>query len=143
MGIQVDKATSEDKAHKRAVVLKADSDRHLITAVTNVVTDELGNSLVDQDGDVIKIDNLEDAFINAFSKGGEGMSGVMHERSGGADIVQHFTLSRSEWEALKPYIGKEIGIVKIKVTDPSIWADVKAGKLPEVSIEGDGERTPL
>jgi len=136
------------KVHKsriRATIVKADSERRLLTAVTNVVTDEDGNKIVDHDGDIMDINNLEDEFIKAFGEGGTDKSGVMHESDGGADVAMYFTLSADEWKALKDggYIGQEIGIVKIRVNDDDVWAAVKEGRLPEVSIEGDGERTPI
>lgn len=125
-------------------IVKANDERRLLTAITNIVTDSEGKPVVDHQGDVIKIDNLEQSFIDAFSiHGGMGMGGTMHRNKGGVDVVQHFTLSKGEREALGFGPGPEMGIVKLRVTDDQIWADVKAGKYPEVSIGGEGERSPL
>lgn len=130
------------KSDLSLTVLKV-GDRRIALAVTNVVTDRDGTPVVDHQGDVIGIDNLEDAFIEAFADGGVNKGGAMHTHNGGADIVQQMTISRAEWAALEPYIGQEIGLVKIRVSDDTLWALVKSGKLPEVSIGGTGRREPV
>ena len=127
----------------RAQILKARSEKQIAMAVTNVVADRDGNPVVDHQGDVMDISNLEDAFIKRFAKSGVDIGGTMHQREGGADVVEHFTISRDEWKALEPYIGMEIGVVKIRVRDQSMWAGVKDGTYPEVSIGGTGRREPI
>ncbi len=130
-------------------VTKIDTDRRLVTAITNVVSDGQGNLLVDHDGDVITEDNLEEAFIDAFADGGKDMGGVMHKARGGVDVVQHFVFTQKDWSSISTFLDKDFGampgfgIVKFKVHDDSIWADVKAGRFPEVSIEADGVRKPM
>lgn len=120
-------------------------EKRLVTAITNVVSDAEGNPVVDHQGDVITIDNLEDAFIAAFADGGIAKGGVMHtgEHRGDVDIVGYLTLSHDERIKCGFGQGPEIGIVKLRVNDAQLWADVKAGKYPEVSIEGEGTREPL
>ena len=125
-----------------AQILKA-GEKQIALAVTNVVTDANGEPVVDHQGDIITIGNLEDSFIKAFAKGGENAGGAMHDQPGGADVVQFFTISREEWDALEPYRGMEIGIVKIRVRDPQLWGGVKDGTYPEVSIGGTGTREPV
>lgn len=124
-------------------IVKVHKEKRLLTVITNLVTDTEGNPIVDHDGDVIKIDNLEDVFIKAFADGGLKKSGTMHQKRGGVDVVQHFTFSRDERIALGFGNGPELGIAKLRVNDDAIWADCKAGNYPEVSIEGDGERQEI
>lgn len=126
----------------------ASAEKRLVTAIASVVTKAGGVPVVDSQGDVITIGDLEDAFIDAFAEGGIQKGGEMHRRIG-ADIVQNFTLSRAERAALSAAgmgvdaDGPEFGIVKFRVYDDALWARVKAGELPEVSIAGTGERVPL
>lgn len=143
--VRDEKTAKIAKISKIATVIKANPERRLVTAVTNVLTDREGNSLVDSDDDIMDIDNLEEYFINAFGAGGVEKSGSMHERDGGGDIAQYFTISRELWKAFEEgdYIGKDIGVVKIRVHDDAMWADVKSGKTLEASIDGEGERTPV
>ena len=136
-------------------VTKIDADRRLVTAITNVVSDGFGKSIVDHDGDVIGIDNLEDVFIKTFAKGGAGAGGEMHLKSGGADVVEHHAFSTQTWKALGdslresfPHVPDlshmpELGLVTFYVTDDNLWQRVKGGYFPEVSIEGDGYRRPI
>jgi hypothetical protein len=139
----------------RLTVTKIDADRRLVTAITNVVSDGLGNYVVDHDGDVIDIENLEDVFIKTFSKGGEGFGGERHQSSGGADVVMHHTFCTKTWGSLGdnlrltfPHVPDlshmpELGVVTFFVSDDALWTQVKGGNLPEVSIEGDGYRREI
>lgn len=134
------------------VIHKSADEKRLATVVASVVTKADGSPVVDSQGDVIHIDDLETAFIDAFSDGGLRKGGEMHERVGGADIVQHFTLSKSEWGSLAKSLGvpvdlaavmPEVGIAKIRVNDDALWAKVKSGAYPEMSLAGSGVRVPL
>lgn len=139
----VSKAAEQVVGSITFAVVKANEERRILTAITNIVTDAEGNPVVDHQGDVIKIDNLEQAFIDAFADGGLDKGGTMHRNKGGVDVVMHMTFSKGEREALGFGPGPELGIVKLRVNDDQVWADVKAGKYPEVSIGGEGERSPL
>ena len=124
-------------------VRKINEEKRLVTAWASVVTKADGTPIIDHQGDVIDIGNLEDAFIEAFADGGIAKGGEMHRNIGGADVVQHFTLSRDERTALGFGLGQEGAIVKIRVNDDSLWASVKAGRYPELSIAGEGTREAI
>lgn len=121
-------------------IKKLNEERRLVTAWASVVTEPDGKPVVDFEGDIIPIDELEKAFIEAFADGGLKKGGVEHDEIGGVDIVQQFTFSNAEREALGFGKGEEGGIVKLRVNDDSIWARVKSGELSELSIAGEGER---
>jgi len=121
-------------------VAKVDEDKRLVSAIYSEVTDADGKPVIDLQGDIIRIDDLEAADIEAFADGGLRKGGEMHAKIGGADVVQHYTLSKVEREAFGFGTGPEIGIVKLRVTDDALWAKVKAGDLPALSIAGDGVR---
>lgn len=130
-------------------LLKIDDERRLATVIVSTVTKADGTVVVDHQDDTITIDDLEDAFIDAFADGGAGMGDEMHERLDVADVVQHFTLSKAEWAALGAAMGvelppmPEVGIAKMRVTDDETWARVKKGDLPEMSFTGQGVREPV
>lgn len=125
----------------RFQIKKLNEERRLVTAWASVVSHADGTPVIDFEGDIIPIDELEKAFIEAFADGGLRKGGEMHENIGGVDIVQQFTFSSAEREALGFGKGEEGGIVKLRVNDDSIWARVKSGELPDMSIKGEGERT--
>ena len=127
----------------RLRIAKIDEEKRLVTAIASVVSDGDGTPIVDHQGDVIDIDDLEFAFIEAFANGGQGKGGRMHKTIGGCHVVQQFTLSNDERESLGFGKGPELGIVKMFVSDDALWAEVKSGALPEMSIAGRAERMPL
>lgn len=128
-------------------IAKIDSEKRIVTAVVSVASDGNGDPIVDHDGDVIDIDDLELAFIKSFAKGGDGMGGRMHEQVGGAHVVQQMTFSKGEWKGLADLMGIpeisgawEVGIAKFFVRDDALWEEVKSGALPELSIAGEAVR---
>jgi len=124
------------------VIAKQDEKR-IVTAWASVVTKDDGTPIVDAQGDVISIEDLEQAFIRSFADGGLNRGKVMHNGGPKADIVQAITLSSAEREALGFGKGREGAIVKIRVNDSETWEAVKAGSLPELSIGGSGNREAL
>ena len=131
-------------------IAKIDSHKRIVTAVVSVASDGDGNPIVDHDGDVIDIDELELAFIKSFAKGGDEMGGRMHEDVGGAHVVQHMTFSKNEWAGIADLMGIpemrgawEVGIAKFFIRDDSLWDEVKSGALPELSIAGEAVREPV
>jgi len=128
-------------------IAKIDSEKRIVTAVVSVASDGAGEPIVDHDGDVISIDELELAFIKSFAKGGSDKGGRMHQEVGGAHVVQHMTLSRDEWSGLADLMeipemrgAWEVGIAKFFIRDDALWDEVKSGALPELSIAGKAVR---
>lgn len=128
-------------------IAKIDTEKRIVTAVVSVASGGDGQPIVDHDGDVIDIDDLELAFIKAFAKGGSEMGGRMHQQVGGAHVVQHMTFSKDEWSGLADLMGIpdmrsawEVGIAKFFVRDDALWEEVKSGALPELSIAGKAVR---
>lgn len=120
-----------------ASIAKASSDeRRLVTAWLSVVEDADGTPIVDDDGDAITIDAMEDAMIKAFAGGGTGRVERQHATFGLGDVVQHFTLSRDERAALGFGAGPAGAIVKLKVTDDDLWRAVKDGEVTDLSFLG-------
>lgn len=128
-------------------IAKLDDEKRVVTAIVSVVSKGDGTPIVDRDGDVIDIDDLEYAFAEAFARGGARMGGEMHEDIGGAHVIHHMTLSSGEWTGLAeamsiPEMAKawEVGIAKFFIEDDGLWERVKSGALPELSIAGTATR---
>jgi len=123
-------------------IKKLDDEKRLATVIVSVVTKADGTPITDLQGDIIEIDELESAFIEAFADGGMRKGGEMHAKIGGADVVQHFTLSKAERVALGFGDGEEMGIAKLRVNDDSLWQKIKTAQLPAISIAGTADREP-
>lgn len=132
-----------DQVSQRFTFLKIAEDKRLVLAWASVVQKADGTPIVDHQGDVIEFDDLEAAFIEAFSGGGIAKGGEMHRDIGGADVVGQITLSRDERIAAGFGAGVAGALVKIRVTDDALWAKVKSGEYSELSIGGLGTREAL
>jgi hypothetical protein len=121
-------------------IAKVDKEKRLVTAWLNHISDANGKPIVDTDGDIIEFDELENAMIHAFAKGGRGKAERDHETFGLGDVVEHFTLDREHREALGFGRGPAGAIVKVRVTDDRLWKQIKSGEITELSFTGSGER---
>lgn len=122
---------------------KLDDEKRIVTGWAAIASDADGKPIVDHQGDVLDIGNLEDAFIEAFADGGMAKGGEMHKRVGGADVVGHMVLSRDERIALGFGPGPEGAIVKLRINDDEQWAKVKRGDYREFSMAGECERIEI
>lgn len=127
----------------RAEVKKVNTDQRLVTGWASVVTDAQGNALVDHQGDVIPIAELEKAVHAMFLDGGVEKGGDMHQRMGTADIVESFVVTKEKREALGFGPGPEGWVITMKVNDDKQWEDIKSGKKLEFSIAGEAERVAI
>lgn len=127
----------------RLPVAKTSVERREVTGWASIVTDENGRPIVDHDGDIIPIDELEKAAKEAFVSGGRGKGGDMHKRTGVADIVESLVLTQEKRAALGLGHGPEGWVVTLKIHDDGLWSDIKSGEKLELSIRGESERIPL
>lgn len=125
-------------------VKKLDAIEGLVTGWASVVTDDNGIPIIDSQGDVIPAHELEKAAQAAFRDlGGAGRAGDMHERTGVADIVESFVLTREKRAALGLGDGPEGWIVTLKVTDPNLLKEITDGEKLELSIHGEAVREEI
>jgi len=125
------------KKHLQALIAKASSDdRRLVTAWLSQVEDADGNLVVDDEGDAITIDALEDAMCEAFASGGAGRVEQQHAKFGLGDVVQFLTVSREEREALGFGRGPAGAVVKCRVRDDALWQAIKSGECTDLSFLG-------
>jgi len=126
-------------------VVKIDRPKGLVTGWASIVTTADGTPIIDHDGEIIPIAELEKAAQEAFADGqiGRGKAGDMHERTGVADLVESMVLSAEKREELKLGKGPEGWVVTLKINDPKLLAEIVDGTKTELSILGTAERIPL
>jgi len=119
-----------------AKVMKA--DEHLVFGWASVAADAQGNPIIDADGDVIPIEELEQAayrFVLESRQGGE-----MHETIGGAVLVESVIFTADKLKLLgieNVPLGWWVGF---KVVDEVLWQRIKSGAYPMMSIAGRAKR---
>lgn len=122
------------------------------------VTNLDGQEVVDRQGDIIKIDDLERSAYNyvlSSRVGGEmhkkeiyldtdGMSKAIGTRPKKvAELVESVVLTPEKIEKMGlPASTPQGWWIGFKVTDDEVWKGVKSGKYSAFSIHGSGKRTP-
>lgn len=124
-------------------IRKVDGEQQLVTGWASVVTTADGAPIVDSQGDIIPIAELEKAAHEAFLLGGLGKAGDMHERQGVASVVESMVLDAAKREALGFGKGAEGWVVSLKIHDDKLWNMVKSGERMELSLRGIAERVPV
>jgi Putative phage serine protease XkdF len=121
-------------------VIKSDVERQLVTGWASVSTDASGAPVVDSQGDMIPIEELERAAHEVFASGGKNKGGDNHVRTGVADIVESMVIDTAKREALGFGPGATGWVVTLKVHDVGLWEQIKRGEKLELSIHGTAER---
>lgn len=113
---------------------KADDEKRLVFGFASVAADVDNQPVVDSQGDVISIDELERAAYNFVLE--QGTAGEMHERTGVGELIESFVVTPEKSELLGldnvPF-GWWVGF---RVTDDDVWAKIKAGNYQMLSIAG-------
>jgi hypothetical protein len=119
-----------------SIIAKVDEERRLVLAWANVNT-VAGRYVVDKQGDIIEDRELEEAVLDyslnsraakAMHAGGKVAEGVVFPMT---DLVQ---------KALGIDLGRGGAIGLWRVTDDATWSDIKAGRLPALSLGGRAVR---
>lgn len=111
-----------------------------ITGWASIVTDETGKSIVDHDGHIIPIDELERAVHQAFAKvSGAGRAGLMHAVTNQADVVESFVVTADKRAALGFGDGPEGWIVTLQVKNKELLEKIISGEYGELSLSGVAE----
>ena len=121
-------------------IQKADDDQRLVFGWASVAADRDGVPVVDSQGDLISIAELERGaynFVEFYREGGE-----MHERTGVARLVESVVFTPEKFAAMGisagtlPY-GWWLGL---RVLDEGVWQKVKDGRYTMFSIGGHATR---
>lgn len=114
-------------------VKKADPDKRLIFGWASIVTKD-GKPIVDKQGDIIPVDELEKAFYDFVLYSRD--HGDMHVRKGTGRLVECMVFTKEKQAVLGIDLGFEGAWTGFRVDDDAVWARHKRGELPEFSIGG-------
>lgn len=114
-------------------IKKYQPDQQLIFGWASVVEKD-GKAIIDKQGDVIPVEELEHAAYEFTLNSRDG--GDMHARRGVAKLVESMVFTAEKQKALGVDLGQVGWWVGFKVHDPELWAAHKRGERPEFSIGG-------
>jgi len=119
------------------------ADRGLVSGWANVAINADGSLPLDWQDDCIRPEVLETAAIN-FMANYRG-SGVMHMGDSQGTVVESIVFTKDKQAALgiPDGIVPEGWFITVKLDNPEVFADVKAGKYRMFSIQGDARRIKL
>jgi hypothetical protein len=114
-------------------IQKMDPDKQLIFGWASVVEKD-GQLVVDKQGDIIPIEELESAAyeFNLNSRNGRDM----HSGPNVAKLVESMVFTKDKQAAIGADIGQVGWWVGFKVENADLWAAHKRGERPEFSIGG-------
>lgn len=130
----------------RAAIKRADDDGDSVRiwGWAAMSVDDLGNPVVDADGEYIPVDILESAVHDAFlRRGGVGAAGVLHTQFAKADLVESFVLTAEKRAAFGFGDGPLGWIVGLVSRDPDVIEQVRSGLLLELSMRGKYRSEPV
>jgi hypothetical protein len=114
-------------------IIKADPDQRLVFGWASVVEKD-GVAIIDKQGDVIPVAELENAAYEYMLSSRNGAD--MHQRKGVAKLVESIVFTKEKQQALGIDLGQVGWWVGFKVHDDELWAAHKRGERPELSIGG-------
>jgi|SRR5215469_5793739 len=116
-------------------IKKAEPERQMIFGWASVVAKN-GQYIIDKQGDIIPIAELENAVLNYMLHSRD--HGVMHEAQGTGRLVMSFLTTPEYMNAFGlTQKDDQIGwIAGWRIEDPALWEAHKRGLLPELSIGG-------
>jgi hypothetical protein len=128
--------------------LKAiNEEQRLVFAWANVMETSDGRAIpqpgVDGFTDIFPVEVVEKAAHEFILQSREG--GVMHAEGNKATVVESLVWTAEKAAALGVPVDTlpQGWLVTLKVHDDAVWADVKAGRLAMLSIQGAAEREPV
>lgn len=104
------------------------------------VTSEANKAIVDLQGDIIEIADLQKAAHDFITF--ERQAGDMHVEMGVGTVVDSVVFTADVQKSLGIDLGRQGWWIGMKVTDDSVWKRVKSGDFTGFSIGGTGNRTP-
>lgn len=119
------------------------TDQGLVSGWANVAINANGSLPLDWQDDIIRPEVLEKAAIN-FMADYRG-SGVMHMGEAQGTVVESIVFTKDKQEAIGIPEGSvpEGWFITVKIANPEVFADVKAGRYRMFSIQGDAKRIKL
>lgn len=124
-------------------ITKAKEDECLVSGWANVAVNADGSLPLDWQDDIIKPETLEKAAINFMLEYRD--SGVMHQGETQGVVVESIVFTKEKQQAIGIPEGTvpEGWFITVKVTNPDVFEQVKAGKYRMFSIQGNAKRVKL
>jgi cation transport regulator ChaB len=131
---------SDGKWHKVEKLLKFDSERQYVFGWASVAVTKSGEVVEDLQGDIIDVDDLEEAayqFALAYRE-----SGVMHEGDAVGQLIESFVVTPEKLEAMGlPGDSLPQGLwVGFHVPDGDVFKRIREGDFGMFSIQGSAIR---
>lgn len=123
-------------------IIAKNKKKNLVFGFANIITKADGEQVVDSDGDVIELDDLEDASVE-FMKNHRS-SGVMHDGEATGVVIENLVMSPQKIKAMgfskaaqeEAPEGLWLGVQ----LHPEVYERVESGELTMFSIEGHARR---
>jgi hypothetical protein len=128
---------------KSLPIVKLDVPQRVAYGWASVTAQANGQPVVDCQGDVIAVDDLEKAVHGFLAKGG--VVKAMHAGGSVARVVESFlsTPTKLQKLGLAPDALPQGWFVGVKVEDEATWQRVATGELKAFSIGGKGRREEM
>ena len=135
---------TREEWHISGDITKVDDDKRLVFGWASVVAKAGADEpLVDQQGDVLELDHLEDAIYKYVQE--SRAADEMHVRDGVGELVESilFTPEKIAKMGIDPSAVPVGWWVGFRITDDMVWKRVKGGEYRMFSIRGSGRREEL
>lgn len=122
---------------KKFKIEKTDDDQRLVFGWASVAVGDDGAPVVDHDGDIIPVQELEKAAYDFVLHSGQASDA--HERAGIGQLVESMVITDEKRDRMGFGKGRSGWWVGFKVHDDKVWKLVKSGDYSEFSIEGEAQ----
>lgn len=124
-------------------IAKADPEKHIAFGWAYESVKENGKQVQDHSGDIIDIDEIENAAYNYVKLFGDGSE--MHKRGGIGTVVESMVFTKEKMNVLGISEGSvpQGWWIGIYISDSDVWEKVKSGAYKMFSIEGTAKRVPV
>ena len=129
-----------DKIKMNCEISKLDLEKQIVYGWASVVEKD-GKAVVDHQGDIISIDEIEKAAHQFLTDCR--VAGDSHITKGVGHLVESIVFSNELQKALGIDLGQAGWFVGFKVTSDEVWKRIKKGELSMFSIGGSGKRTEI
>jgi len=135
---------SDDDSHQdfsvKADIIKANNDQQIVYGWASIVEKD-GKEVIDTEGDVIGIDDLEEAALSYVMK--SRVASINHTGDKVGSLVESIVFTKEKQQSLGIDLGKVGWWVGYKISDSAVWERVKSGELSSFSIGGSAIRTEI